>query len=58
MTWYLEAAYTEAVAIDAIRAAYGALGGGDVEPLVSLMDEKMEWRGRRRGWRFWRQPPS
>jgi hypothetical protein len=37
------------VAIDAIRAAYNALGRGDVEPLVSLMDEKLEWRGRRAG---------
>jgi ketosteroid isomerase-like protein len=54
----LTAAYTEAVAIDAIRAAYDALGRGDVEPLVSLMDEEMEWRGRRRGWRFWCPPPS
>jgi ketosteroid isomerase-like protein len=46
------------VAIDVIRAAYDALGSGDVEPLVSLMDEEMEWRGRRRGWRFSRPPPS
>jgi hypothetical protein len=52
------AAYTHAMAIDAIRAAYDALGTGDVEPLVSLMDEGMEWHGRRRGWRFWRPPPS
>ena len=35
-------AYTEIVALDSIRAAYVALGTGDVEPLVSLMDEKME----------------
>jgi hypothetical protein len=46
------------VAIDQIRAAYDALGTGDVAPLVSLMDEKMEWRGRRSKWRFWRPPPS
>jgi ketosteroid isomerase-like protein len=46
------------VAIDTIRAAYDALGAGDVEPLVSLMDEEMEWRGRRRGWQVWRPPPS
>jgi hypothetical protein len=45
------------VAIDRIRAAYEALGTGDVTPLVSLMDEKMEWRGRRQ-WRFWHPPPS
>jgi hypothetical protein len=46
------------VALDTIRAAYDALGHGDVEPLVSLMDETMEWRGRSRGWQFWRPPPS
>jgi hypothetical protein len=44
---------THEMAIEAIRAAYDALGTGDVEPLVSLMDEGMEWGGRRRGWRFW-----
>jgi ketosteroid isomerase-like protein len=43
---------------DAIRSAYDALGKGDVEPLVSLMDEDMSWEGRRRGWRFWRPRPS
>jgi len=52
------AAYTQAVAVDEIRGAYEALGRGDVGPLVALMDEEMEWRGRRRGWRFWRPPPS
>ena len=51
-------AYTATVEIEAIRTAYDALGTGEVEPLVSLMDEEMEWRGRRGGWRFWRLPPS
>jgi ketosteroid isomerase-like protein len=46
------------VEADAIRSAYEALGEGDVDPLVTLMDEDMEWDGRRRGWRFWRPPPS
>jgi ketosteroid isomerase-like protein len=46
------------MAADTIRAAYDALGRGDVEPLVFLMDENMEWRGHRRGWRFWRPAPS
>jgi len=40
------------------RGAYDALGNGDLGPLVSLMDEEMEWRGGRRGLRFWRAPPS
>jgi ketosteroid isomerase-like protein len=46
------------VAIDAVRVAYDALGQGDVEPLVALMDESMVWHGRRHRWRFWRPPPS
>ena len=47
-----------AVSADPIRSAYEALGQGDPEPLVSLMSEEMEWRGRKRGWRFWEPPPS
>ena len=50
--------YTEVVALDAIRAAYDALGNGDVEPLVSLMDEEMEWQGRRGGWPGIPVPPD
>jgi ketosteroid isomerase-like protein len=46
------------VSVDAIRAAYEALGDGDVEPLVALIAPELEWRGRRSPWRFWRQPPS
>jgi hypothetical protein len=44
--------------LDAIRAAYDALGEGEVEPLVALMDRDLYWRGRRSGLQFWRQPPS
>jgi hypothetical protein len=46
------------VSADAIRAACLALAEGDPEPLVSIMDEGMEWRGRRRLFRLWREPPS
>jgi hypothetical protein len=46
------------VSVDAIRAAYEALAAGDAEPLVSLIDPQMEWRGRRRLQRVWRPPPS
>ena len=45
--------------VEQIRAAYEALGTGDVEPLVALMHPDMEWRGRRRSdWRFWEPRPS
>lgn len=53
-----EGATLRLVGIESIRMAYDALGRGDVELLVSLMDERMEWRGRHRGWRFWRPVPS
>jgi ketosteroid isomerase-like protein len=41
-----------------VRAAFDALGSGDVEPLVALMDDDMKWEGRRSDWRFWRPRPS
>jgi ketosteroid isomerase-like protein len=44
--------------MDQVRHAYEALGTGDVEPLVALMNPKMEWRGRRLGLRFWRPRPT
>ena len=47
-----------AMSLDAIRAAYEALGTGDVEPLVALMDPDLDWRGVGHGWRFWRPVPS
>jgi hypothetical protein len=46
------------VSADSIRDAFEALGEGNVEALVALIDPAMEWRGRRRWPRFWRQPPS
>jgi hypothetical protein len=32
-----------------IREAYKALGQGELEPLVALMDDDVEWSGRRSG---------
>lgn len=46
------------MSVDTIRTAYEALADGEAEPLVSLIDPQMEWRGRRRLPRFWRPPPS
>ena len=43
---------------DSIRSAYEALVEGDPEPLVALMREDMEWRGRKHSWRFWKAAPS
>jgi hypothetical protein len=44
--------------VETIRAAYEALAAGEIEPLVSLIDPQMEWRGRRRLRQFWRPAPS
>ena len=46
------------MSVDAIRGAYEALGKGDVEPLIGLMDPEVAWRGVGNGWRFWRPVPS
>jgi hypothetical protein len=46
------------MSVDEIRSACEALAKGDLEPLLSLMHAEMEWRGRRRVWRFWVPPPS
>jgi len=43
---------------EVIRDAYEALGQGEPEPLVALMADDVEWRGRRPGIQFWRPPPS
>lgn len=44
--------------LEAIREAYEALGDGEVEPLVALMDREVDWRGRRSRLTFWRPVPS
>jgi ketosteroid isomerase-like protein len=46
------------LSVDIVRSAFEALGDGDVEPLVALIDPAMEWRGRRRWPLFWQEPPS
>jgi len=41
-----------------IQAAFDAAVTGDVEPLVSLFDPALEWRGVPRGHLWWRRTPS
>jgi ketosteroid isomerase-like protein len=50
--------YDPAMPADTLRAAYEALGEGDLDPLVSLMSEDMVWQGRRNPWRFWQPVPA
>jgi ketosteroid isomerase-like protein len=41
-----------------IREALEAMNRGDVEPSVSLLDERVEWRGPTRGHLWWKHTPS
>jgi hypothetical protein len=41
-----------------LEAAVDALNRGDVEPLVALLDDHLEWRGIRRGHLRWAHTPS
>jgi hypothetical protein len=43
---------------DTIAAAYGAAVSGNVEPLASMLDPALEWRGVSRGHLWWRRTPS
>ena len=49
---------TRREAFQELREAYEELARGNVEPLVSLMDDEMEWRGPKSVWRFWQTAPS
>lgn len=40
------------------QAAFDAAIGGDVEPLVSMFDPSLEWRGVTSGHFWWRTTPS
>jgi ketosteroid isomerase-like protein len=41
-----------------LEAAAGAYNRGDVEPLVALFDEDLDWRGTTRGFLWWRHTPG
>ena len=43
---------------EAVRAAYGAAVSVNVEPLVSMLDPALEWRGVSRGHLWWKRTPS
>lgn len=44
--------------VERIREAAAAYGRGDVEPLVALLDQDVDWRGPTRGHLWWRHTPS
>jgi hypothetical protein len=43
---------------DDVQGAYDAAAAGNLEPLVSLLGQDLEWRGLERGHWLWRKSPS
>jgi hypothetical protein len=44
--------------VEQLRRASEAYNRGDVEPLVVLLDEDVDWYGRMRGHLWWKRTPS
>jgi hypothetical protein len=44
--------------VERLRRPADAYRAGDPEPFVALLDEHVEWRGRRRGRLWWSHTPS
>ena len=43
---------------DVVSNGYTAAVSGDIEPLVALFHDDLEWRGTERGVLWWRHAPS
>ena len=46
------------LAAEDIERAYDAAAGGDLDDLVSMFDDEVEWRGPEYGHWLWRRTPS
>ncbi len=44
--------------VERLRSAAEAYSRGDVEPLVALLDENVDWRAPTRGHLWWKRTPS
>jgi ketosteroid isomerase-like protein len=44
--------------LEHVRRAFDAAAGGDIDPLVSLFDPELDWRGATRGHLWWRRAPG
>ena len=44
--------------VELVRNGYAAAVSGDIEPLASLFDDALDWRGIERGVLWWRHAPS
>jgi hypothetical protein len=41
-----------------LKEAAGAYNRGDVEPLVAMFDDELDWQGISRGFLWWQHTPS
>ena len=46
------------IEVELVRSGYAAAVSGDIEPLVALFDDSLEWRGTERGVLWWRHAPA
>lgn len=44
--------------LEQLREATRAFNDGDIEPLVALLHEDLDWRGVPRGFLWWKHAPS
>jgi ketosteroid isomerase-like protein len=44
--------------VQRLEEAAAAFNRGDVDPLVALLDDDVDWRGTTRGLLWWRHTPS
>jgi len=43
--------------VERLERAAGAYNQGDLEPLVALLDDDVDWRGHTRGHLWWKHTP-
>jgi hypothetical protein len=44
--------------VNQLQQSYDAAVAGDLDPLVSLLDPNLDWRGLQRGHLWWRKAPA
>jgi ketosteroid isomerase-like protein len=46
------------ISTEEVQQAYDAAVAGDLDPLVTLFDPELDWRGLERGHLWWRKAPA
>jgi hypothetical protein len=46
------------IGVAELQDAYDAATAGDLDPLVNLFDEDLDWRGQEQGHLWWRHTPA